>query len=245
MKSETSSKDIPSPEEHSQAQTSDEPSTFQEQSQQFIFDGLPMPAISKRTTDRQGRMRNPSRSQKRSNIEKKCKCCGTTNTPVWRWGGDAKETLLCNACSLRIRRSNARPQRSKDSDPIMKRPSQAQYSSDDVDEQQQASPTHMRQLSPDEIDALRSRLAGFMFQEKTRLLGAMSEPELFQQQQWYGPEFPPMHVRHRPPMMMGQMAPSWQPYGRRAPMWPADVVEYGFGPDPHPLHDQEMAHMYS
>ena len=37
-----------------------------------------------------------------------CQYCGTTSTPVWRKAGQAKDVILCNACSLRLRRSERR-----------------------------------------------------------------------------------------------------------------------------------------
>ena len=44
----------------------------------------------------------------------RCSWCGTTQTPVWRWHGEAKIELTCNACALRKRRQDLKQHKKPD-----------------------------------------------------------------------------------------------------------------------------------
>lgn len=109
----------------------------------------------------------------------KCTSCGTTSTPVWRWGGESKEVLLCNACSLRIRRSAGRPQSLK----TAATDNSGQKHSPGIVSTDSGSPTSERvlaELSPTEAEALRQQLLErvefHLNQEKMRLLGPRELP---------------------------------------------------------------------
>lgn len=179
-----------------------------------------------------------SRIQKRSStVDKKCTSCGTTSTPVWRWGGEAKEYLLCNACSLRIRRSAGRPGRS--SSPGV-RPQRKTHSSANTTSDSGA-------LSADERDAnsggmpqvedhmFRQRLHGLVIKERDRLLGSLTPvtPEDdWGSSQWAS--LPPLGKRH-------QMCPStsrhqgWEPHRVYGGMSDTGRLEFACPDSPYVL----------
>lgn len=55
-----------------------------------------------------GRLSWGTESSRSNLLVQKCKSCGATRTPVWRYGSEGKAHPLCNACSLRKQRSSAR-----------------------------------------------------------------------------------------------------------------------------------------
>jgi len=112
--------------------------------------------------------------------DKKCTSCGTSSTPVWRWGGEAKDTLLCNACSLRIRRSAIKPggRAKSPSERPSKKAAHSPAANTTTSDSGAPSMDERDAFSgdvPQEDDGLfRERLHGLLLKERDRLLGSWS-----------------------------------------------------------------------
>lgn len=112
--------------------------------------------------------------------DKRCSSCSTSSTPVWRWGGEAKDRLLCNACSLRIRRSVVKPggRAKSPGERALKKAAHSSAATTTASDSAAPSAEDRDTLSgdlPHEDESLfRERLHGLVIQERDRLMGSWS-----------------------------------------------------------------------